>query len=56
MQYLLILAAVAAAIVFYLRIKKPDTAADKNQVAATYVCDVCGEHECICREEKHPDH
>ena len=55
MKYLLILAAAAAAIVFYMRMQKKDTSADRNQVDATYVCDVCGEHECICREEKHPD-
>ncbi|MFP3981338.1 MAG: hypothetical protein ACLFUY_08090 [Desulfobacterales bacterium] len=56
MKYLLILAAAAAAIVFYLRMQKTtDTSADGKQVDATYVCDVCGEHECICREEKHPD-
>lgn len=51
MEYLLILAAAAAAIVFYLRMQKTETHADNNQVDATYVCDVCGEHECICRED-----
>ena len=51
MKYLLILAAAAAAIVFYLRMQKTDATADSNQVDATYVCDVCGEHECICRKE-----
>lgn len=52
MKYLLILAAAAAAIVFYyLRMQKTDASTDSKQIDATYVCDVCGEHECICRRE-----
>ncbi|MCF8036313.1 MAG: hypothetical protein K9K62_05550 [Desulfobacteraceae bacterium] len=51
MNYLLILAAAAAVIVFYLRMQKTDASGDSKQVDATYVCDVCGEHECICRKE-----
>ncbi|MGM0454347.1 MAG: hypothetical protein ACQERN_14415 [Thermodesulfobacteriota bacterium] len=51
MKYLLILAAAAAAIVFYLHMQKRNASVDSDQVDATYVCDVCGEHECICRKE-----
>ena len=44
--FLVSAAIVVAAVVIYRTAKRrpPDT--------ESYVCDVCGEHECICRKEE----
>jgi hypothetical protein len=44
----LILCAAAAAYLLLTQRKKDKAPRD------TYVCDVCGEVECICHKEKHP--
>ncbi|MGM0454162.1 MAG: hypothetical protein ACQERN_13460 [Thermodesulfobacteriota bacterium] len=39
-----------AAVAFFLFRRQASTASDENKIEATYVCDQCGEHECICHK------
>ena len=52
MEYVGILVAAAAVVLFFLLRQKPAAVPGPDQADATFVCDVCGEHECLCREEK----
>lgn len=52
MEYIIILILLAAVAGFFLFRRKKAGIMDADQVEATYVCDECGEHECICREKK----
>ncbi len=53
MEYLVIL--FLAVIVFYYFLRQPKAPVQSNDadhIEATFICDECGERECICREEK----
>ncbi|MFW6284395.1 MAG: hypothetical protein ACOC1H_03295 [Desulfosalsimonas sp.] len=53
MEYLIIIVLLAVAVGFFLfRKNRPAMQADTRAVEATYICDQCGEHECICRKEE----
>ncbi|MBS0013295.1 MAG: hypothetical protein KFF46_04920 [Desulfobacterales bacterium] len=53
MEYLIIIVLLIAALGFFLYKKnRPGQPADTPAVEATYICDQCGEHECICRKEE----
>ncbi|MFW6080951.1 MAG: hypothetical protein ACOC7W_03480 [Desulfosalsimonas sp.] len=52
MEYIIILVLIAAAAGFFLLRRKKAAITEADEVEATYVCDECGEHECICREKK----
>lgn len=53
MEYLIIIFLLATALGFFLfRKNKPAERAGTPAVEATYICDQCGEHECICRKEE----
>jgi hypothetical protein len=49
MEYILILIVAAVAGGFFLFRPKHSAEGEQEEAEATYVCDVCGEQECICR-------
>ena len=50
MGYIVVFIIAAAAVAFFF-IRRPAPAADDgDRIEATYVCDQCGEHECICHK------
>jgi hypothetical protein len=52
MEYLIIIIALALALGFFLfRKKRPADPPGTPAVETAYICDQCGEHECICRKE-----
>ncbi len=52
MEYLIIIILLAVALGFFLfRKNRPADSAGTPAVEATYICDQCGEHECVCRKE-----
>lgn len=50
MGYIVVLILIAAAVAFFLIRRQAPAPVDENRVEATYVCDQCGEHECICHK------
>jgi hypothetical protein len=53
MEYLIVIVLLAVALGFFLfRKNRPAGPAGTPAVEATYICDQCGEHECICRKDE----
>ncbi|MFP4475585.1 MAG: hypothetical protein ACLFOY_08475 [Desulfatibacillaceae bacterium] len=51
LKALLILAAIGAAVYLIRRARRQTDEQNEQLPAATYVCDECGERDCICHRE-----
>lgn len=52
MEYIGILIVLLAAVLFFLYKRHAGPSESAGSVEATYVCDACGERECVCRKSE----
>ena len=52
MEYIGMLIILLAVLLFFLYKRPADASKSAEPVEATYVCDDCGEHECVCHKSE----
>lgn len=52
MEYIGMLIVLLAVALFFLYKRQSEASKSAKPVEATYVCDDCGEHECVCRKSE----